>query len=56
MDQLMSYYDPTRKQMKRYYRRLYFTLLEMSLLNAWIIYNQIVAEDKILNYLEFKMQ
>ena len=56
MDQLMSYYDPTRKQMKRYYRRLYFTLLEMCLLNAWIIYIQICDEDKYLNYLDFKLR
>ena len=52
----MSYYDPTRKQMKRYYRRLYFTLLEMCLLNAWIIYIQICDEDKYLNYLDFKLR
>ena len=38
--------------MKRYYRRMYLTLLEMCYLNAFVVYNHLAA--KKVTYLEYK--
>ena len=56
MDQMMSAYDLTRKRMSRYYRRIYFTMLEMCYYNAFVVYNQLCEADQKLNYLEFKLR
>lgn len=57
MDQMMSTYDPTKKRMKRYYRRIYFTLLEMCYYNAFVVYNKLMDNEKDkLKYLEFKLK
>ena len=55
MDQMMSAYDPTRKRLKRYYRRIYLTLLEMAFYNSFVVYNQLVGEDDKVTYLKYKM-
>ena len=53
MDQMMSTYDPTRKRLKRYYRRSYFTLLEMCFYNSFVAYCHLVHPKKV-TYLEYK--
>ena len=54
MDQMMSTYDPARKRLKRYYRRLYFTMLEMSFYNSYVVYS-ILIHPETTSYLQYKM-
>ena len=54
-DQLRSAYDIARKRNKRYYKKMYHTVLDMSILNSWIVYNQLVDEDKKLSFLIYKV-
>ncbi|CAL4124539.1 unnamed protein product, partial [Meganyctiphanes norvegica] len=53
MDQMMSTYDPTRKRMKRYYKRVYFTLLEMCFYNSFVVYCHLMHPKKV-TYLDYK--
>ena len=55
MDQMMSTYDPTRKRLKRYYKRVYFTLLEMAFYNSYVVYCHLVHPKKV-TYLQYKME
>ena len=57
MDQMMSTYDPARKRLKRYYRRLYLTLLEMCYYNSYIVYCSLIHNiepTKKVTYLQYK--
>ena len=53
MDQMMASYDPTRKRLKRYWRRMYLTLLEMAYYNSFVVFNSLA--EKKLSYLSYKI-
>lgn len=50
-DQLISYYSCPRKTI-RWYKKVIFHLLDVSLLNAYIIYSQ--KKNKKMRFLEFR--
>ena len=52
-DQIRASYDPNRKRVKKYYRKMYITCLDMSILNSFIIYNKV--GKKKLTFLEYKI-
>ncbi|GAB0099758.1 hypothetical protein DMENIID0001_156450 [Sergentomyia squamirostris] len=59
MDQKKVYYEHDRKSATKFYLRLFFDLMDISLGNACVIYNQMAAErniEKQLSTLEFRQE
>ncbi|CAL4226668.1 unnamed protein product, partial [Meganyctiphanes norvegica] len=53
-DQIRSAYNIARKRNKRYYRKMYWSLLDKCIFNAWIIYNKLEQVKREITFLHFK--
>ena len=53
-DQIRSTYCIARRRLKRYYRKVFWVIVDKIIFNSWIIFNKLTQVTKTLRFLEFK--
>ena len=54
-DQIRATYTIARKKRKKYYKKMYATVLDKAIFNSWVVYNKLPQVTTKLSFLNFKI-